>query len=569
MLNDVVATRISRRTVLRLLGGAAGLGLLTACAPTAPAPKPTEAPKPAAPAAPAAATKPTEAPKPAAPAATTAPAAAAKPAEAAKPAAAPKTGGVLKIATTADFGARGIDPHSISPTSFDTVWTVYDTLTRYDQQLKPQPMLAESWDVSSDFKQVKLNLRKGVTFHTGREFTSDDVKWNIERIKDPKSGAAQLLTMANWWSSIETPDKSTVILKSEAPRPAVFDMLEYMNIADRVTMEGPEAQTKAVGTGPFTYGEWVQGDHQRYIKNKNYWQSGKPYVDELYFQIIKDPQAAVVQFEAGAVDVLVNPTIRELVRLKADPKYRAIVNQYTGQHFVMFFNTTAPPFDKKEVRQAFCYAVDRKRFAENVLQGVGEANDLPWPKHSPAYEAAKTTHYSYDLEKAKSLLAAAGSPAIDSQINYSTSDYEPSQFAQIIQADFAKLGLKMTNNPVDTAALQDMSMKVSYKGVILRFSGFAGTDPATLVSTSSYWRAAGNGSGYKSERYEKLVQALGSEPDPAKRKQVISDLNDALLDEAFVTSLSPQQTSVVAKASVNGIVHTMHEGISWTDASIG
>ena len=375
--------------------------------------------------------------------------------------------------------------------------------------------------------------------------------------------------MASWWSAIETPDKNTVILKSEAPRPALFDMLEYMNIADRVTMEGPEAATKAVGTGPFMYGEWVQGDHQRYVKNKNYWQSGKPYLDELYFQVIKDPQAAVTQFEAGAVDALLNTTVRELARLKADSKYRAIINQYTGQHYVMFFNTTMPPFDKKEVRQAFCYALDRKRFAETILQGVEEIRNLPWPKHSPAYEAAKNSHYALDLEKAKSLLAAAGSPAIDAQINYSTSDAEPSQFAQVIQADFQKLGAKMANNGVDTAALQDMSMKVNYKGVILRFSGFASTDPALLLSTSSYWRAANNGSGFKSEKYDQLVRAVSSEPDPAKRKQVLSDLNDFLLDEAFVTALASQTTSVVAKSNVNGIGHTLHEAVSWTDASLG
>ena len=105
--------------------------------------------------------------------------------------------------------------------------------------------------------------------------------------------------------------------------------------------------------------------------------------------------------------------------------------------------------------------------------------------------------------------------------------------------------------------------------MILRFSGFAGTDPVTLVSTSSYWRAANNGSGFKSEKYDQLVRAAGSEPDPAKRKQVFSDLNDALLDEAFVTSLSPQQTSVLSKASVNGIGYTMHEAINWTEASLG
>jgi peptide/nickel transport system substrate-binding protein len=235
----------------------------------------------------------------------------------------------------------------------------------------------------------------------------------------------------------------------------------------------------------------------------------------------------------------------------------------------MFFNVTMPPFDKKEVRQAFCYAVDRKRYVDSVLQGVEEVRSLPWPKHSPAYDAAKNGHYSLDLEKAKSLLAAAGSPSIDSQINYSTSDYELSQLAQIIQADFGKLGVKMSNNGVDTATLQDMSNKVNYKGLILRFSGYAGTDPVTLLTTSSYWRVGTNGSGFKSEKHEQLVKAVSSEPDPAKRKQVLAELNDFLLDEAFVTATASQTTSAVTKASVTGVVHTMHEAVSWTEASLG
>lgn len=117
----------------------------------------------------------------------------------------------------------------------------------------------------------------------------------------------------------------------------------------------------------------------------------------------------MAQFEAGAVDALLNTTIRELARLKADSRFRATVNQYTGQHYVMFFNTTTPPFDKKEARQAFCYALDRKRFTESILQGVEEYRNLPWPKHSPAYEAAKNDHYALDIEKATTLLSQAGS----------------------------------------------------------------------------------------------------------------------------------------------------------------
>lgn len=563
--------RWTRRAILRVLTGSAGMTLLAACAPAPPAvptaapAKPTAAAAPptSAPAAPAAAA-PTAAPKPAE----------AKPAAEAKPtappaAAQPKPGGTLKIITSTDFGARGLDPWGISPTSFDTLWNVYDPLTRYDEKLQPQPMLAESWEVSSDFKQIKLNIRKGVQFHTGRELTSEDIKWNIEKIKDPKTGATALIGMAAWWTSIETPDKYTIILKSEAPRPAVFDMFEYMNIADRQTIEGPEAATKAVGTGPYSWGEWVPGDHQRYLKNKNYWMPGKPLLDELYFQIAKDAQTAVVQLEAGAVDGMLNPPVRDIARLKADPKLRIVMNEYTGQYFVLAFNTTTPPFDKKDVRQAFNYAIDRKRFTDSVLIGTAEPRNLPWARQSPAFDAAKNSVYTFDPEKAKSLLAKAGSPAVDALINYSSSDYEATQLAQILQADFTNLGAKMANNAMDTAALQDLFLRAAYKGVSLRFSGFAGTDPATLFTAGSYYRVNSNASAFKSERYEQLVTASGAEADPAKRKQIFNDLNDLLLDESFVAIISTQTVSILTKASVNGLRHNMHEAVIWTDAWLG
>src|SRR5947209_1035766 len=84
-------------------------------------------------------------------------------------------------------------------------------LIEYDNKLQPQPMLAESWDVSKDFKQIKLNLRKGVQFHSGRELTSDDVKYNVLRARDPKVGAGQFNKQSNWFSTIDTPDKYTVV----------------------------------------------------------------------------------------------------------------------------------------------------------------------------------------------------------------------------------------------------------------------------------------------------------------------------------------------------------------------
>ena len=83
-----------------------------------------------------------------------------------------------------------------------------------DDFSQPQPMLAESWDVSSDYTRIKLNLRKAVQYHSGREFTSDDVKYNLLRVRQPNVGA-QFTNMSKWWTSIETPDKYTVQLTSD------------------------------------------------------------------------------------------------------------------------------------------------------------------------------------------------------------------------------------------------------------------------------------------------------------------------------------------------------------------
>jgi peptide/nickel transport system substrate-binding protein len=143
----------------------------------------------------------------------------------AKPIVQPKTGGTLRYGITADIAA--LEPFQRSPSTYDTLWLAFDRLIQYDAQLKPQPMLAESWDLSDDAKQVKLALRKGVQFHSGRELTSDDVKYSILRGRDVKLGfGAYLANWSNWFTSMDTPDKYTIVLGSDSPRPTMFDFFE-------------------------------------------------------------------------------------------------------------------------------------------------------------------------------------------------------------------------------------------------------------------------------------------------------------------------------------------------------
>src|SRR6266568_2733868 len=180
------------------------------------------------------------------------------------------------------------DPYFTRPSNYDALWVAFDRLIALDASLQnPEPRLAESWDVTSDYKQIKLNLKRGVQFHSGREFTSDDVKYNLLHARDPKVGGGSLLAFSNWWT-IDTPDKYSIVLRSDAPRPSLWDGLELLNIADREVIEGPDATRKVGGTGPFVFEEWIQGDHIRLTKNKNYWQAGKPYLDSIEYKILPD-----------------------------------------------------------------------------------------------------------------------------------------------------------------------------------------------------------------------------------------------------------------------------------------
>jgi MarR-like DNA-binding transcriptional regulator SgrR of sgrS sRNA len=161
-----------------------------------------------------------------------------------------------------------------------------------------------------------------------------------------------MVTMGNWWTDIQTPDASTVTLVSDTPRPAAFEFLEYLNIIDPVTAQGPNAQTTLVGTGPFTFGEWSGGDHLTLNKNANYWRSGQPYLDQVVFRIGRDPQAVLAQLEGGTVDAMDSPPVNDATRLRQEAKYQVLTNPHPGGYTAVLVNTTQPPFDKKEVRQA-------------------------------------------------------------------------------------------------------------------------------------------------------------------------------------------------------------------------
>jgi len=484
----------------------------------------------------------------------------------------PRPGGTLRVAMVGDV--ISLDGHQPSPTSASTVHQVYDRLTEYDSNVVPQPMLAETWDFSRDNTRIQFNLRKGVQFHSGRELTSDDVKYNLLRVRDPKVGGGTFVAPSGWWTGIETPDKYTIVLTSDKPRPGVFDFLQSFHIVDKDTMEGPNAKSAAIGTGPFALAEWVQGDHIAFTKNKNYWLTGRPFIDQFVVSITPDPQAMIARLESNDADVADAPPVRDALRLANDPGYQLLRTVSGGQYFYIGLNTTLPPLDNKLVRQAFNYAIDRQRWTETIMNGLaGGPQDLPYPPGVGAYEPEKNSIYTYNVDKARSLLGSAGiSEFPPLEIMFPTAGpagfaAEYAAMAQVYQSDLEKIGVHAELKPTEFATLLQMANALTYKGVMMLGGTYANYyESSSVYGFGTSFGYSKNFMGFSHPDYGPLVNAAANEPDQIKRKVLYSKLNDFILDQSFNMPTSLYPSMAILNARVKGVLQ--RPGLMYVNAWI-
>jgi peptide/nickel transport system substrate-binding protein len=562
-------SKLGRRDAIRMLVSATGIALLAACQPSAPISAPTAAPAPKP-------TTPPAAPQPTAAATSASSAGADRPAQAGflavgvspsatapltAPKGQPRTGGTLRIGNLGDL--PNVDGHWIS--GQNVTYPVFDRLVDLDAALQPHPALAESWDVNADFTQITFRLRKGVTFHSGRELTAEDIAWNYNRIKSDRKIDGGI--KANFFvplGSTETPDKYTLVLHATQPWPAVFNVLAWTNILDP---QVPPEQNKPAGTGPFTFVEWVQGDHVTLKKNPNYWQSGKPYLDGIEIKILSDPQSMVSQLEGGGIDVAITPLIRDAIRLAKDSKYQVVYNQNSGSVNVILAQTRdgAGPTTNKVFRQALNAAIDRQRWAETVLPGVGAAKNLPVVQTNPAYDAAQDQAVAFDLDKAKSLLTQSHVSNAQLEAVYSAAAPDYQSVLQIWQQDLAKIGVTLTLKSTEPVAYVDQLFNSKFGALIGGNSLFGQLHPAFFWG-NAYYSPDRNWANFKSDEYSKIADGLLKETDPAKQKQVYGQWINFLQDQAWVFPWSNTVPRAAATAKVQGLTYNMTEFLMPNDA---
>lgn len=538
--------RVTRRNVLTTLAFAASSLALAACGQATPAPSGQTPAEPAKPstgakvqptAVPPAAAKPTA--TGAAPTATgAAPTAAAKPTIATTP-----KGGTLRIAQTAN-------PRSFNPARQLEFWSwggLYDSPIRYGADGSLLPHLAESFTVSEDGSSVTLKLRSGVKFHSGREFTSEDVAWMIEKIKEPQAGAL-FRTFAVAISKIQRPDKQTIILTMDKPEAGILDLLGNLYIPDK-TIDA-DLDRKGSGTGPFEFVEFVPGDRIVFKRNESYW-GQKAALDRIEVKIFGDPQASVANLEAGTIDVT-GVNLQDFVRLSETGKY-SMVKIVGATMFNVWLNTKRKPFDNKKVRQGFAYAIDRERFVRTILQNQSKPTNNPLPDYHWAFFPELDNVYEFNLDKAKSLFAEAGYPnGFEASINANSQSRESMGLAQIIQADLAKINVKLTIDAKDSPRWAEASDRSEFD-INMHTYGRTNADPSLLFKGTVAWRPENNPMGVDDPKYRELVDAQSVVIDREKRKPLLKQLVEYVQDQCFVIPVAGSVTAYAMNPKVQGL----------------
>ncbi len=520
---------------------------------------------------------PTAVPPAAQPAATTAPAATAAPAASSAPAAATGGGGTLTYAQSIVVTKIDAQDPLQYPTGYEAVFLIFDNLVRLGPDMTPKPDLAQSWETSTDGLTWTFHLRQGVKFHDGTPFNAAAVKFNIERIQDPKMGFTNRVLWTHI-TSVEAKDDYTVVLKTAQPFAPMLFYLAHgsggMVSPDAVKKMGDQAfALNPVGTGPYKVDSFQPGVTLTLVRNDNYW-GGKPGLAKIVMNYAADAQARVAQLQSGQADLIDSVPVEQIATLKADPNI-VVLQQPAVRAFFLTFNLKRAIFQDVRVRQAFNYAVDKDTIVKTLFLGFATPMDSPMAPGMAGYKPVMK--YNYDVAKAKQLLDDAGwkvNPSTNIRekdgtplkANFYTAEGEypkDLQVAEAVQSYLKAVGADIQIVKVDAAAIRTFrkvpAAEAKYDIMMFGFNASNG-DPSYHLQSNwlsnpdetvapTVW----NMMWYKNPDVDKAIQDSLTLVDPAKRQEALTKAQTLIMQDAPNLFLYTPQIVNATRKGVSGV----------------
>lgn len=455
-----------------------------------------------------------------------------------------------------------LDPTSAAAGAIDSVLysNVFEGLTRFMSDGSVVAGLAESWEISEDGTIYTFALRDGVTFHDGTTMDAEDVKFTLDRARAEDSANAQKSLFAGI-SEVTVIDPTTVEVKLSAPD---GNFLFNMAWGDAVIV-APESieniKQTPIGTGPFKFDNWVQGDRIEISRNPDYW-GDAPALEAATFKFISDPTAAFAAMMAQDIDAFAGfPAPENLPQFEADPRFQVLVGSTEGET-ILSTNNKLPPLDDVRVREAIAHAIDRQAIIDGAMFGLGTPIGTHFAPHNPDY-VDLTAQSNYDPEKSKALLAEAGyADGFTTTLKLPPPSYAR-RGGEIIASQLRAVGIETEITNLEWAQW----LEEVFRGKDFGLTIVSHTEPFDIgiYARPDYYFQ------YDNPAFQELMTTLGATSDPAARSELLTQAQTMIADDYVNGYLFQLAFPTVADARIKGLWQnaptqaTDLTGVSWSE----
>jgi len=441
----------------------------------------------------------------------------------------PRRGGNMRLAFSGASAQDSLDPTTYIGTSMYLVsYASKSALTEISAQNTVVPALAESWEFDDGAKRWVFNLRKGVTFHSGKSLTAEDVvaSVNLHRGTDSTSPIAPFAAQI---MDVVADGKDRVIFTLKGGNADFHALMSAVHMRVLPSKDGKiEDRTTRDGTGAYILENLEPGVRANLRRNPNYWNADIGFVETAEIQYVADTAARMNALRGGFVDVINQVDVKTASLLKRVPGVK-VEEKNGGQHDVFCMMTDIPPFNDPNVRLALKYAINRQEMVDKILLGHGAvANDIPLPVTHPYY-AKDIPQRKYDPDKTRFYLKNSGLTSIEIPLSVAETGFYGSTDAGVLYAATAKdcgIDIKLVREPEDSYWQQTWMKKpfsVNY---------WPGQVSADMQLSWTYAEnSAWNETHWKNPRFNELLTVARAETDETKRRGMYHEMQQLIHDD--------------------------------------
>lgn len=455
---------------------------------------------------------------------------------------------------------------TLEPTEQYFSWVVSrygvgETLVKFNQKGELEPCLAEKWEVSDNKLTWTFDIRQNVKFSNGDDMTPELVKASIERTFRLSKRADSFFKIKD--ISVEGNKLSITTEQPVANLPGsladpLFLIVDTKADESKFAMEGP------VCTGPYLVESFNPTQDCVVVKNKNYWDGEVP-LDKVTFKCIEDQSTRSMALQTGEVQIAYNLKVENLNDFQDKDKF-LIQNLKSLRTTYAFMNQNGVLKDKK-LRQAIIRALDKEKYCNELLEGGATPGKAPVPSTLDfGFDELKDEN-AYNVESARNLLKEAGYNDVDGdgfvetpsgdkmELNFViyTSREELNIYAQAVQANLKEIGVNVKLNTVSYETTLDMRDAGKFDMLIWNVLVANTGDPEKYLNENWYSKSGTNKTGYNNPQVDQLLDELSKEFDLEKRKELIINIQQLIMDDAATIFLGHETTYLISSTKVTGV----------------